>query len=180
MIFWDVVLFVAVCLLSLIFLFLLAHFYRLFVLHCTDKVYGREESRSHWQEHLAVSFYKHRESRGLWKKNRGMELFSGRSTMTHWGTGRKVLHQSPGAFYKDLSCRKRKVEYKSLAQWGSAWLPSSILMRGQDTRKDVVCSVSADSHRKMLPKETRYAQVWRLDVPTHHQAIRLGLTPEDD
>ena len=52
----------------------------------------------------------------------------------------------------------------------------SILMRGQDPRKNAVSSVSANRAKVMFPKETRYAQVQKLDVPTHHQEIHLGLT----
>ena len=54
-------------------------------------------------------------------------MFSGRSTMT--GKYRESwAHQSPALQGLELQEEKRGVQ--NLAQWGSAWLPSSILMRG--------------------------------------------------
>ena len=48
---------------------------------------------------------------------------------------------------------------------------------GAKTPERMFCAVSQQTGPQvMFPKETRYAQVRRLDVPTHHQAIRLGLT----
>lgn len=38
--------------------------------------------------------------------------------------------------HKDLGCIKRKVEYRHPGTLGIGWLPISILMRGQDPRKE--------------------------------------------
>lgn len=121
--------------------------------------------------------YKHRVLGVCEKKNRGMERVQWQKhndteVQESWA------HQSPLP-YKDR-LQEEKSGVQSLAQWGSAWLPSSILMRGQDTRKDVVCSVSADRATGDVSKGDQVCPGLKTGCPTHHPGNPSRLNPGDD
>ena len=81
---------------------------------------------------------------------------------------------------KTWAAGRERWSTKSLAQWGSAWLPSSILMRGQDPRKDAVCSVSAHRATGDVSKGDQVCPGPKTGCPYPSPGNPSRLNPEDD